>query len=105
MNYKNEPYPVDLTSVYNSAEDFACKIFTELNDDSCKRIKELYYEKNGTIKRNEEVFNELGYLPNNYLKTKSQNTKNNEFKGLYVFGEEIGGQCSSCLCGDQSDSI
>ena len=89
MNYKNEPYPKDLLSVFNSAEDLAGRIVEKLNDNSCKRINELYCEKEGLIKRNEDIFNSLGYLPNTFLKTNSHNTKNNEFKGLYIFGEEI----------------
>lgn len=89
MNYKNEPYPRDLSSVFNRAEVLAIRIVEKLNDDSCKKIEELYSEKDGRIKRNEEIFKVLGYVPNTFLKTNSQNTKNNEFKGLYIFGEEI----------------
>lgn len=89
MNYKNEPYPKDLLSVLNNAEDLARMIDEKLNDDSCKRIKELFCIKEGRIKRNVEIFDALGYVPNTFLKTNSQNTKNNEFKGLYIFGEEI----------------
>lgn len=87
MNYKNEPYPRDLSSVFNRAEVLAIRIVEKLNDDSCKKIEELYSEKDGRIKRNEEIFKVLGYVPNTFLKTNSQNTKNNEFKGLYIFGE------------------
>lgn len=89
MNYKNEPYPKDLLSVFNNAEDLASRIVEKLNDESCRRVKDLYYEKEDRIKRNEEIFNALGYVPNTFLKTNSLNTKNNEFKGLYIFGEEI----------------
>ena len=52
MNYKNEPYPIDLLSVFNNAKDLADNIVEKLNNDSCKRIKELYYIKEGRIKRN-----------------------------------------------------
>lgn len=92
MNYKNELYPNDLSFVLKSAEDLAVRIVEKLNDDSCKKVKELYNEIDGRIKRNKEIFNSLGYIPNTFLKTNSLNTKNNEFKGLYIFGEEIKGK-------------
>ena len=67
----------------------AGRIIEKLNDDSCKRVNELYYEKDGRIKRSEEIFNTLGYFPNTFLKTNSKIIRDNEFKGLYIFGEEI----------------
>lgn len=89
MNYKNELYPNNLSFVLKNAEDLAVRIVEKLNDDSCKKVKELYNEIDGRIKRNKEIFNALGYVPNTFLKTNSLSTKNNEFKGLYIFGEEI----------------
>lgn len=89
MNYKNELYPNNLSFILKNAEDLAVRIVEKLNDDSCKKVKELYNEIDGRIKRNKEIFNALGYVPNTFLKTNSLSTKNNEFKGLYIFGEEI----------------
>jgi len=38
--------------------------------------------------RNKGLFNALGYTANINSKTSQSNKNNNEFKGLYVFGEE-----------------
>jgi hypothetical protein len=92
MNYKEEPYPENLSSLLNYAEQLSNEIVIKLNSTSCEKIKELHYFKKGRIKRNEAIFIALGYSPNTYLKTKSKKIINNEFKGLYVFGEEIDGK-------------
>ena len=47
---------------------------------------------NNKIKRDITKFNQLGYTPNYYLKTNSKSTDDNEFKGLYIFGEEVNGK-------------
>lgn len=91
MNYKKEEYPKNLHALLCHADKIALKISTKLNSESCKKINELFYFEKGRIKRNEAFFNELGYLPNTYLKTNSINTDNNEFKGLYIFGGDIDG--------------
>lgn len=88
MNYRKEPYPKDVLSVFHNAEGLANRIIEKLNDDSCKRINQLYSEKKGKIIRNKEKCNELEYIPNEYLLTKSKETNDKEFKGLYIFGEE-----------------
>lgn len=92
MNYKKEPYPENVSSLLNNAEVLATEIIKKLNAASCKKINELYYFEKGRIKRNDTLFNALGYSPNTYLKTKSKKITNNEFKGLYIFGDEIDGQ-------------
>jgi hypothetical protein len=84
MNFKEEPYPENLSSLLNDAEQLANEIIVKLNTPSCKKINELYYFEKGRIKRNEAIFNALGYSPNTYLKTKSKKITNNEFKGLYI---------------------
>lgn len=92
MNYKKEPYPENVSSLLNNAEVLATEIIKKLNAASCKKINELYYVEKDRIKRNDTIFNELGYSPNTYLKTKSKKITNNEFKGLYIFGDEIDGK-------------
>ena len=92
MNYKKEPYPVNVASLLYSAEVLATEILEKLNAASCKKINELYYFEKDRIKRKEAIFNELGYSPNAYLKTKSKKIINNEFKGLYIFGDEFDGK-------------
>ncbi|MFD2907520.1 hypothetical protein ACFSX9_02110 [Flavobacterium ardleyense] len=92
MNYKKEPYPENVLSLLNNAEVLATEIIEKLNAASCKKINELYYFERDRIKRNEAFFNALGYSPNAYLKTKSKKIINNEFKGLYIFGDEFDGK-------------
>jgi hypothetical protein len=64
----------------------------KLNSKSCKKINELYYFEKNRIKRHKENFNNLGYAPNSFLKNNCKNLENNEFKGLYVFGDEVKGK-------------
>jgi hypothetical protein len=94
MNYKEEEYPKNLNLILEKANDISSNILKKLNHTECPTIEDLYVEMHKTcgvkpeysIKRDIKLFNELGYVPNiESGKVKS----NNEFKGLYVFGEEI----------------
>ena len=93
MNFNKEPYPENLSKLLIQANKIAIHITNKLNDKNCPRIFELYnqiYQTCGvkpeySIRRNTSLFNELNYTPN----TKSGKAKSkNEFKGLYIFGEE-----------------
>lgn len=97
MNYREEKYPINLNHLLNKANEMAIYITNKLNDKNCPRICDLYDQIHKTygvkpeysIRRDIKLFNELGYVPNiESGKVKS----NNEFKGLYVFGEEIDGK-------------
>ena len=92
MNHWKEPYPENLHDLLGYADKLAIEILENLNSVKCKKISELYYFEKDRIKRNLKDFNELGYLPNTYLKTKSKSKTNNEFKGLYIFGDEVNGK-------------
>ena len=92
MNYKKEAYPKNVSFLLNNAEELAAEIVKKLNDTSCKKLNELYFFEKDRLKRYDTIFNSLGYSPNTYLKTKSKNITNNEFKGLYIFGDEIDGE-------------
>lgn len=99
MNYKEEAYPENVTSLLNYAESVADEITRKLNSNSCKKINELYFNENKRIKKHDEKFNALGYTPNTFLKNNSKNTADNEFKGLYIFGDEINGKVTPVYIG------
>jgi hypothetical protein len=99
MNYRNEPYPENLINVINYANDLATEISKKLNSDTCKKISELYFFEKNRIKRHVNNFDSQGYTPNSFLKNTTKNTDNNEFKGLYIFGEEIEGKITPVYVG------
>lgn len=82
MNYWKEPYPDNLHDLLCHADKLAIEISEKLNSNKCKKLFELYTENKGKIIRNKKLFRELGYSPNEL----------NEFKGLYIFGEEQNGR-------------
>jgi predicted GIY-YIG superfamily endonuclease len=81
-NHWKEPYPENLYDLLGHADKLAIEILENLNSVKCKKISELYTENNGKIIRNKKQFEELGFSPN----------ESNEFKGLYIFGEEQNGK-------------
>jgi hypothetical protein len=96
MNYKKEEYPENLNHLLEKTNDISSNIIKKLNHRECPTIADLYIEMHQTcgvkpeysIRRDIRSFNEVGYDPN----IKSGKVKsNNEFKGLYVFGEELDG--------------
>jgi hypothetical protein len=97
MNYKKEEYPENLNLILEKANDISSNIIKKLNQTECPTIADLYVEMHKTcgvkpeysIRRNVKLFNELGYVPN--IKSGKVNS-DNEFKGLYIFGEEIDGE-------------
>ncbi|RCW93627.1 GIY-YIG nuclease family protein [Winogradskyella arenosi] len=104
MNYREETYPGDLSLLLVKANKIARTILKKLNFNNCPSINDLFFELHKTcgvqpeysVIRNKKAFNELGYLPN----IKSGKVKsNNEFKGLYVFGEEIKGKVTPVYVG------
>ncbi len=99
LNHWNEPYPENLHDLLVYADKLTNEIFEKLNSDKCKKINELYFLSNNKIKRDITKFNELGYTPNSYLKSNSKSTEDNEFKGLYVFGEEVDGKVTPVYIG------
>ncbi len=97
MNYNKEPYPRDLNQLIIKAHEIAANTIERLNHENCPILFELYYEQFKTcgvkpehsIIRDKKVFNDLVYLPN-IVSGKSKSL--NEFKGLYIFGEEHNGK-------------
>lgn len=92
MNHWKEPYPENLHDLLGHADKLALEISEKLNSAKCKKINELYFSSNNKIKKDVTKFNELGYNPNTYLKSNRKSTEDNEFKGLYIFGDEVNGK-------------
>lgn len=88
MNYNQEKYPENLDSLLKRADEAVISIMEKLNTINCKRVGDLYDIVNGKITRNKKQFDELGYTANE----PDDVDKPNEFKGLYIFGEEKDGR-------------
>lgn len=84
-------YPENLQVLLDYADELATTIAEKLNQAETKTVKDFYILNANKIFRNQKVFNEFGYVPNEISKA-SKNGQPNEFKGLYVFGEEIEGK-------------
>jgi len=89
MNYNDELYPEDLLLLLKKATEIAGDIKARLNDEKCPILNQLFYQKNNKNYRDKKPFEKLGYVPNIDSKTGKPSSNNNEYKGLYVFGEEI----------------
>ena len=89
MNYNDEPYPEDLSLLLKKATEIAGDIKARLNDEKCPILNQLFYQKNDKNYRDKKIFEKLGYVANIDSKTGTSSKSNNEFKGLYVFGEEV----------------
>lgn len=87
--YNNESYPSELNKLLEQATLIAKILEGKLNDSECKTIAQLYHNTSGKTYRNVSVFNELGYIPNNYKGRSESPKNNNEYKGLYVLGEIV----------------
>ncbi len=82
-------YPQGLNKLLQEANKIAKKIENELNSPNCQKVNELYEIIKSKASRNKNSLDELGYEANIYSgRSKSNENKNNEFKGLYIFGEE-----------------
>lgn len=84
MKYRIELYPESLTALLNYGDEIAEVILTQLKSQDCKRIDDLYDIVNGKVIRNKQKFDDLEYTANAPIDALNPN----EFKGLYVFGED-----------------
>jgi predicted GIY-YIG superfamily endonuclease len=83
MNIWNEAYPRDLDSLIFKSKKSAKLILDKLNNKSCRSLSELY--QNSGMTKDNRIFEYLDCTPNSTLYKTSK--KQNEIKGLYVFGE------------------
>lgn len=96
MNNWNHKYPKNIPQLIDDNLSIAIKLEKRLNDESCPKLAELYSNE-GKVKRQQQKFNKLGYEPN--VKGSKKVKSNNEFKGLYVFGEELNGKVTPVYVG------
>ena len=101
MNYREEKYPKSIIDLLNIAEYIAHQISISLNNENCKTIGDIFVRKHetGFTRRNSRMLQELGYHANVSNKTSKPSDKNNEFKGLYVFGEVTGNEVKPIYVG------
>ena len=85
MNNWNQEYPKSIRELVENNLSTAIELEKKLNDGNCPRLCELYINDK-KVKRQSHKFYDLGYVPN--VIGSKKNKSNNEFKGLYVFGEE-----------------
>jgi len=90
MNNWQEKYPSNLQKLVEENLETATKLEKALNSDNCPLLSDLYKENNDIVKRQVSIFKKLGYQPN--VKGNKKVKSENEFRGLYVFGEEINGK-------------
>lgn len=99
MNYKEETYPTVLKDLLETANSIATVITQKLNESDCPKLNELYLMKSGKIYRNFKLFNSLGYQPSPDKRNLEEGKTNNEFKGLYIFGEKENSSVSPVYVG------
>ena len=104
MNYKEEPYPLDLNQLMKNACDIAAISLEKLNMSDCPELNSLNMEFHKTcgakpefsVRQNKIALDSLGYTAN----VKSGKSKpKNEFMGLYIFGEDANGKVEPVYVG------
>ncbi|SHH07508.1 hypothetical protein SAMN05443549_11524 [Flavobacterium fluvii] len=83
MNYNKEPFPNDITLLVQKCDAVILKIQESFSNPECLTVKDLYHIDKG--RKQIDFINKLQVTCNNTLNKK--NKKENEVKGLYVFGE------------------
>lgn len=83
MNYNKEPFPNDITLLIQKCDAVILKIQESFSNTDCLTVKDLYHTDKGH--KQIDFINKLQVACNNTLNKK--NKKENEVKGLYVFGE------------------
>jgi signal recognition particle subunit SEC65 len=88
LNSWGEYIPKDINILLEKSHEIANVLQTKLQANNCPTLDDLYKRKS-RIERQKNVFESLGYKPSFEQKDNPKNK--NEFKGLYLFGEEIDG--------------
>lgn len=83
MNYNNEPFPNDINELIKKCDDVIDRIQKRFSDNGCLIVKDLYDNDKGH--RQKDFVKKLQVECNTKLNDKIK--KDNEVKGLYVFGE------------------
>lgn len=87
MNYKQEPYPKDLEILLMEARKIADTLLEKLKHPDSKTLGELFVKIGDKRYRHESLFNNLGLGPNVYTGKSKNPKRNNEFKGIYLYGQ------------------
>lgn len=83
MNYNKEPFPADITLLIQKCNAVILKIQESFSSPECLIVKDLYKSDKGH--KQKDFIQKLKVACNNSLNNNSK--KENEVKGLYVFGE------------------
>lgn len=83
MNYAEEKFPEDINDLIKKCEDVIIKIRQRFSDTTCLVVKDLYHSEKGH--RQKDFIDKLQVSYCSRLGKKSK--KDDEVKGLYVFGE------------------
>ena len=83
MNYNQEIFPADITLLIQKCDVVILKIQEIFSSPECLIVKDLYKPDKGH--KQKDFIQKLQVACNNTLNSKSK--KENEVKGLYVFGE------------------
>lgn len=79
-------YPDNMASLILKAEEKLSELEAKLNHKACKKLGELYTTTSKSRgKRNVDLFNQLGYLPNAFRNKKSEKRgRLDDMSGVYV---------------------
>ena len=83
MNYNQEPFPDDITLLIQKCDVVILKIQESFPSPECLIVKDLYHSDK--VHKQKDFIQKLQVVCNNKLNNKSK--KEDEVKGLYVFGE------------------
>lgn len=83
MNYAEEKFPEDINELIKKCEDVITKIQQRFSNTECLVVKDLYHPEKGH--KQKDFIQKLQVSCSSKLGKKSK--KNDEVKGLYVFGE------------------
>lgn len=83
MNYNQEPFPTDINLLIKKCDTVILKIQENISSPQCLIVKDLYHSDKGH--KQKDFIQKLQVVCNNRLKKTSK--KEDEVKGLYVFGE------------------
>jgi hypothetical protein len=86
---EHEINPIEIQGLVDTAIIYASTILQKFEEPNCPRLNELYKVKSGKTYRIADKFNRLNYSPSPDQSHLEEGKTKNEFKGLYIFGEEV----------------
>lgn len=95
MNYNKEPFPNNINELIQKCELVIREIQARFSNPECLIVKDLYHYDKGH--KQKDFIDKLQVTCNSRLGKKSK--KEDELKGLYVFGELINSEISPIYVG------